>query len=217
MREMIAALVARYPDLEPCRGEVERAYGLLHDTFAGGGKLLACGNGGSAADAEHVVGELMKGFHSKRPLGAEARSALAAAAPQDSGYLSEHLQGALPAVSLVGHPSLATAIANDVAPDMVFAQQVHGLGRAGDALLCISTSGDSINVLRAAQVARAGSLNVVGLTGSTGGRLAQWCDVCIRVPFTEVSQVQERHLPIYHTLCSMLESAFFAASDRGPG
>ncbi len=215
MHKMIRALIARYPDLEPCAEDLARAHDLLHATFAGSGKLLVCGNGGSAADAEHVVGELMKGFHSRRPLPAEARAALAAAAPQEADYLAEHLQGALPAISLVGHPSLATAIANDVAPDMVFAQQVYGLGRPGDALLCISTSGDSRNVLRAAQVARAGGLRVVGLTGSGGGRLAPWCDVCVRVPFVEVSQVQERHLPVYHTLCRMLESAFFADS-RGP-
>lgn len=209
MNETIAALVARYPDLESCGSDVERALDVLRDAFAGGGKLLVCGNGGSAADSEHIVGELMKGFYSRRPLGAEARTRLADLGSADGGYLSDNLQGALPAISLVSHTALTTAIANDVAPDMVFAQQVYGFGRPGDALLCISTSGDSANVVRAAQVGKAFGLGVVGLTGAAGGRLAEWCDVCVRVPHTEVSRVQERHLPIYHALCQALEREYF--------
>lgn len=213
MNDAIAALVARYPDLEPCASDVQGAYDVLRDAFAAGGKLLACGNGGSAADCEHVVGELMKGFYSRRPVNADARGALASLNEEDAGYLADHLQGALPAISLVSHTALTSAIANDVAPDMVFAQQVYGYGRAGDALLCISTSGNSANVVRAAQVGRALGLSVVGLTGAAGGRLAQWCDVCVRVPHSETSRVQERHLPVYHTLCQMLESEFFPAES----
>ena len=213
MNETIAALVARYPDLEPCGSDVERAFDVLRDAFSRGGKLLVCGNGGSAADSEHIVGELMKGFYSRRPLGAEARTRLADLGSADGGYLSHNLQGALPAISLVSHTALTTAIANDVAPDMVFAQQVYGFGRPGDALLCISTSGDSANVVRAAQVGKAFGLGVVGLTGAAGGRLAEWSDVCVRVPYDSVPEVQERHLPVYHALALMLEREFFPAGD----
>lgn len=224
MNDAIAALVARYPDLEPCASDVQGAYDVLHNAFAGGGKLLVCGNGGSAADSEHIVGELMKGFYSRRPVGAKAKDALSSLNQDDAGYLAGHLQGALPAISLVSHTALTSAIANDVAPDMVFAQQVYGYGRPADALLCISTSGSSANVVRAAQVGRAVGLSVVGLTGAAGGRIAQWCDVCVRVPHSETSRVQERHLPVYHTLCQMLEREFFpdevgadAANTSGAG
>jgi len=213
MPEVIDDLVDRYPDLEPCRGDVQRAFELLRDRFAAGGKLLTCGNGGSAADAEHLVGELMKGFASTRPLDSSQRRALIDADPEEGAYLADRLQGALPAIALVSQTALGTAIANDLAADLVFAQQVHGYGRPGDALLCISTSGDSLNVVRAAQVARAGGLATIGLTGATGGRLAQLCDVCIRVPYDSVIAVQERHLPIYHALSLMLEREFFPEAE----
>jgi len=209
MDSVIRSLVERYPELEQCSDDVWRAFEAMRATFAAGGKLLVCGNGGSAADADHLVGELMKGFVSRRPVGQATRQALSFAGAEEAAYLADHLQGALPAISLASHGALATAVANDVAADMVFAQQVHGYGRPGDTFLGISTSGNSLNVVRAAQVARAAGLSVVGLTGASGGRLAGLCDVCVRVPYATVVEVQERHLPVYHALSLMLEREFF--------
>jgi D-sedoheptulose 7-phosphate isomerase len=189
--------------------EIVAAHALLHATFAGGGKVLLCGNGGSAADCEHIVGELMKGYQAPRPLAAEVRAQLAAAFPQEGAYLADHLQGALPAISLVSQSGLITAFANDVAPDMVFAQQVYGYGRPGDALIAISTSGNSANVVNAVRVARAFGLHTLGFTGAAGGQLQSLCDVTVCVPSSQTATVQEYHLPIYHALCELLEDAFF--------
>ena len=207
---VLAELERRYPELQACVPSVERAFELLSACYRNGGLVLVCGNGGSAADSEHIVGELMKGFLSQRPVDAATRSKLLEALPNDGAYLSDHLQGALPAISLVSHAALTSAYANDVAPDMVFAQQVYGYGRPGDVLFALSTSGNSTNVVRALQVARALGLRTVGLTGSEGGRMRDLCDVAIRVPFDRVVEIQERHLPVYHALCTMLEAAFFA-------
>lgn len=154
-------LLERYPKLEGCREDILKAFLAMEDTFKKGGKLLICGNGGSAADSDHIVGELMKGFRKKRPLSQEKREKL--------GSLSDHLQEALPAISLTGHQALSTAFLNDVAPDMVFAQQVYGYGRKNDSLLAITTSGNSENVLNAVKVAKALELKVIGLTGPQGG------------------------------------------------
>lgn len=209
MHNEIGNLLRRYPDIEPCGADIERAISALEATFRGGGKLLVCGNGGSAADAEHIAGELMKGFRSKRPVDAERRELFLRMFSEDGDYLADHLQGALPTIALAGGVALSTAFSNDVAADMVFAQQVYGFGRNGDALLAISTSGGSPNVIRAAQVAKSLGLRTVALTGEVGGRLAKICDVAIRVPFRETSEVQERHLPIYHTICLELERTFF--------
>lgn len=221
MHQVIRTLSSRYPDLATCADDLQRAFELVRAAFAAGGKLLVCGNGGSAADGEHLVGELMKGFAARRPVGEAVRRKLLDVDPHDGAYLADHLQGALPAISLASHVALGTAIANDVAADMVFAQQVYGYGGAGDALLAISTSGSSLNVVRAAQVARAGGLAVAGLTGASGGRLASLCDVCVRVPYDSVVEVQERHLPLYHALGLMLEQEFFperaAAGDTAAG
>ncbi len=209
MHRINTNLVARYPDLAGCAGDIASAFDLLRIMFEAGGTLLICGNGGSAADCEHIVGELMKGFRSKRPLSPDRRALLCAAEPEHGDYLADHLQGALPAISLVSQSGLMTAFANDVAPDMVFAQQVYGYGRAGDTLLGISTSGTSRNVLHALRVARAMKLRTIGLTGQDGGTMVGLCDVTIRVPYTDTARIQERHLPIYHTLCAMLEETFF--------
>lgn len=206
--DSLEALARRYPDLTPCLDDLERAFGLLRESYAQGGKVLVCGNGGSAADAEHLVGELMKGFVSKRPVPEEVRHALRAAAP-DGDYLADHLQGALPTLSLASQLALMTAYANDVAPDMVFAQQVYGYGRPGDALIGISTSGNSANVVHALQVARARGLATVGFTGRGGGGMAAFCDVLVAVPFENTAEVQERQLPLYHALCTLLEEHFF--------
>ncbi|MFC4599516.1 D-sedoheptulose-7-phosphate isomerase [Cohnella hongkongensis] len=201
--------IARYPELQACERDIVLAYEALRDCFRGEGKLLLCGNGGSASDCEHIVGELMKGFLSERPVGQTVRDRIARSGASDPAYLIGHLQGALPAISLVGHSAFMTAYANDAAADMAFAQQVFGYGRPGDALLAISTSGDSANVLRALEVARAMGLRTIGLTGRTGGRMKALCDVAICAPADRTPDVQERHLPIYHTLCIMLEEEFF--------
>lgn len=202
-------LLRRYPDLEGCIPALEQAFTLLERCYRGSGKVLVCGNGGSAADSEHIVGELMKGFLSRRPLNPSARQRLIDVFPEDGAYLADNLQGALPALSLVSQTALLSAFANDVAPDMIFAQQVYGYGRPGDALIGISTSGNSGNVLRALQVARAMGLATIGMTGRSGGRMVGLCDVTLQVPYDTVTEIQERHLPLYHTLCIMLEDAFF--------
>lgn len=201
-------LLARYPALASCRDQIAEALEVLSASFAGGGKLLLCGNGGSAADCEHIAGELLKGFERARPLPADAQRALAAQGPEGEA-LARTLQGALPAISLVGHISLSSAFANDVAPEMVFAQMVSALGRPGDALLAISTSGKARNVVHAARTARALGLRVIGLSGQGGGTLAEMCDACIIAPGQGTAAVQELHVPIYHFLCRALEARFF--------
>lgn len=206
----IKELLHKYPDLSICCADFEKTFYKLADTYRFGGKLLVCGNGGSASDSEHIVGELMKGFMSKRPLQEEQRNTFTSLFPDEGAYLADHLQGALPAISLVSHSALMTAYANDVAHDMIFAQQVFGFAKPGDALLAISTSGNSGNVIRAVQVAKALGVTTIGLTGEGGGRLAELCDVTIRVPWRQTPDIQERHLPLYHTLCVLLEKEFFA-------
>ena len=209
MNEALDRLIRKYPELESCREDLVRAYELLKATYERKGKLLLAGNGGSAADCEHVVGELMKGFMSKRPLPAAEREKMHSHGKEQGDYLADHLQGALPAISLVSHSALMTAFINDVAADMVFAQQVYGYGRREDTLAVFSTSGNSANVVHAVQVAKSLGMTTIGLTGSGGGRLNSLCDVTVRVPFDSTPDIQERHLPIYHTLCIMLEEAFF--------
>ena len=205
----IEQLIFSYPGLDVCAADIKAAFNVLRDGYLRGRKLLTCGNGGSASDAEHIVGELMKGYLLKRPIPEEMRAKLLSSNPEDGGYLADHLQGGLPAISLVSQTSLISAIANDTAADMVYAQQVYAYGREGDILIGISTSGNSTNVIRAIQVARTLGLHTLGLTGRTGGKLRSLCDVCIRVPANETAFVQERHLPIFHVLCAMLEEEFF--------
>jgi len=201
-------LFEKYPELVKCRTSIEEAFGAIKRAYQSGRKVLLAGNGGSAADCEHVVGELMKGFMSKRPLPYEMKEKLKDFSDGDD-YLGENLQGALPAISLVSHTALMTAFANDVAPDMVFAQQVYGYGKAGDVLIGFSTSGNSTNINHAVKVAKALGLVTIGFTGKSGGALKKLCDVTISVPFDSTPDIQERHLPIYHTLCILLEEAFF--------
>ena len=209
MHPLIEQLLLEYQDLQDCASTVQAAFEVLRDAFAGGGKLLVCGNGGSAADSDHIVGELMKGFMVRRPVPERVRTALSHTS--DGIYVADHLQGALPALSLVSQTALNTAVANDVAADMIFAQQVYGYAKPGDALLAISTSGNSSNVLFALQVARALGVRTIGLTGRTGGRMKEFCDVTVCVPKDATPGIQERHLPIYHALCIMLEDEFFSA------
>ena len=202
-------LIEKYPDLSTCLPAIQNGFDLLQASFQQGNKLLLCGNGGSAADCEHIVGELMKGFLRQRPIPPAVRNQLRQTTPANADYLSTHLQGAFPSISLASHAALLTAYANDVAADMVFAQQVYGYGRPGDTLLAISTSGNSTNVLHALQVGRALGLHTIGLTGRDGGLMRPWCDIAICVPWTQTADIQERHLAVYHALCSMLEEAFF--------
>ncbi len=197
------ALFARVPNLAPLHTDLLAAFTLLHTCLAGGGKLLLCGNGGSASDADHWAGELLKGFKRRRPLAPSARAGL-------PDPLASALQGALPAILLAGFPALASAFGNDVDPTFTYAQLTHALGRQGDVWIGLSTSGNAANVCAAAQVAHARGLPTLGLTGATGGRLAPLCDLCLRVPATETFRVQEYHLPIYHCLSLLLEDAFFA-------
>ena len=183
------------------------AFALLRGAFAGGNKLLVCGNGGSAADSEHIVAELMKGFLKRRPIPAGDAAKLDAFGGKELG---PRLQGALAAISLPSQMSLLTAVANDGDYDLTFAQQVYGLGRGGDVLLAISTSGKSANVCNAVTVAKAFGLKSIALTGKTGGDLASLADVAIKVPSDNVAEIQELHLPVYHWLSTELEAAFFA-------
>ena len=195
-------------------GLTARFADALTESLAGGGTIIFCGNGGSAADSEHIAAELLKGMVAQRPLPDAERQRFLAAFPEDGSYLADNLQGALPAISLASHTSLLTAYANDIAADMAFAQQVYAYGRAGDALLALSTSGGSPNVLHALRVARALGLRTVGLTGAAGGAMLDLCDACVRVPCRDTADVQERHLPIYHVLCVMLEREFFGEDER---
>lgn len=203
-------LLTRYPELEACAPDIERAFELLRTSYRAGGKVLVCGNGGSAADAEHIVGELMKGFMLKRPLPGGVIEKLRADWPEQADYLASHLQGGLPAISLVSQSALIFAFNNDVAADMVFAQQVCAYGRPGDVLWGISASGNAGNVANAMRVARSLGLKTLGLTGLTGGLLKQLAEVTICVPGSNIPEVQERHLPVYHALCAMLEQEFFS-------
>lgn len=209
MNHYLDLLVSRYPKLEFSREDIWKAYTLMEQSFAQGGKLLACGNGGSAADAEHIVGELMKAFVLERKLNNELCEKMKAVDAEMGEVLAENLQGALPAIALDGHVALSTAYMNDCEPLLCFAQQVNGFGVAGDVLLGITTSGNSKNVLYAAAVAKAKGMKVIGLTGEKESKLSAMADVCIRVPEQETYRVQELHLPVYHTLCLMLEEKFF--------
>ncbi|QHT61124.1 SIS domain-containing protein [Paenibacillus lycopersici] len=210
MKPALAKLYTKYPELEEaCGADIVKSFELLKASFERGGKTLLCGNGGSAADCEHIVGELMKGFLLRRPIPQAFREQLRAVSPDSADYVANSLQGALPAISLVSHTALATAFANDMSPDLVFAQQVYGYGKPGDVLIGISTSGNSANVLHAVTVAKAAGLRTVGLTGRSGGRMRELCDATIRIPHDMTPDIQERHLPVYHALCILLEEAFF--------
>lgn len=205
-KETLAILnkaIKDHPAIEACRSDVIKAYDILVSCYENGGTVLICGNGGSAADSEHIVGELMKGFMKKRTLGEFDRMAIG------DERLSDNLQGALPAISLVSQTSLSTAFMNDVEPDMVFAQQVYGYKGENNVLIGITTSGNSKNVVNAVKIANAFKMNTIGMTGESGGMLKNLCTVTLRAPAKQVYRVQEYHLPIYHALCAMVESEFF--------
>jgi phosphoheptose isomerase len=208
MKERFTLLLKRYPILQACERELTTAFDLLVAAYQGGNKLLICGNGGSAADSEHMVAELMKGFLKRRPIPPAHAVQLEQAGPAGKAIASR-LQGTLAALSLPAQVSLITAIANDLDYDMIFAQQVYGFGRPGDVLLAISTSGTSRNVSNAVLVAKAFGLKSIALTGQSGGDLAPLADVAIKVPSDNVAEIQELHLPVYHWLSTELEETFF--------
>lgn len=202
-------MLVRYPELESIKDQIQAAYEALEMCFSHGGKLLIAGNGGSCADGEHIVGELMKGFVKPRPLSEDLKRALHAASVEHGESLAAQLQGGLPAIALTGHTALSTAFANDVDAHMIYAQQACGYGREGDVFLGISTSGNAKNIDYAVTVAKAKGMKVIGLTGKDGGILGKRADIAIIVPSQETYQIQELHLPVYHTLCLMLEERFF--------
>lgn len=202
-------LIERYPQLEVCKGDIEKAYLILEDCYKKDKKLLIAGNGGSAADAEHIAGELMKRFKILRPISKEFAEKLKNIDPNRGENLAKSLEKGLMAIPLVAHEALSTAYINDVDGLGVFAQQLYGFGRQGDVFLGISTSGNSKNVMSATVVARALGIKVIGLTGESGGELAEVADVSIKVPASETYMIQELHLPVYHCLCLMLEDKFF--------
>lgn len=209
IKKHLEFLVERYPALVAVKNDIVAAYLILEESYNNGGKLLIAGNGGSAADAEHIVGELMKGFKLSRKPQPEFATKLVEENEELGTVLAENLQGALPAIALEGHPALSTAYINDCDPLLCFAQQVNGYGKIGDVILGISTSGNSKNVLYAAITAHAKGMKVIGLTGAKSSKLEQMSDVCIKVPQTESYMIQELHLPVYHCLCLMLEEHFF--------
>ena len=207
--ERLTEMIRRYPALECCEKEIWVAAMAIIDCFENSRKLLLCGNGGSCADADHMVGELMKSFERKRPLPEDFKARLRSASPERGGYIAENLQNALPAISLCSHTSLFTAISNDMDADLVFSQQIAGYGRKGDVLFAITTSGNSQNVVDAAITAKAKGMMVIGLTGQHGGMIKQYCDTAICVPSTTTAEVQEYHLPVYHAICRIIEIRFF--------
>ena len=206
----VDVLIDRYPELAEQRDNIIEAYKILENSYANGGKLLVAGNGGSAADSEHIVGELMKGFENPRKLSREYVNRLKAVNAELGEVLGENLQGGLPAIALDGHFALSTAYMNDCEPLLCFAQQVNGFGTENDVFLGISTSGNSKNILFAATVAKAKGMKVIGLTGAKDSKLSGMADVTVRSSQTRTYMIQEHHLPIYHCLCLMLEDRFFA-------
>lgn len=209
MYTKINELIERFPKLEVSRESIEYAFEIMKKSFCNKGTLFTCGNGGSAADAEHMVGELMKGFLLSREVKSSTKSKLNDKFGETGMELASKLQEGLPAVSLNGHPSLATAFGNDVDFEMIFAQQVYVMGREGDVLLGFTTSGNSLNVINALKIANTFGIKTITMTGRNGGVCDNLAECCIKVPEDETYIVQELHLPIYHALCLQLEEEFY--------
>lgn len=202
-------LLERYPQLKEQRDDILAVYKVLEESYENGGQLLVAGNGGSAADSEHIVGELMKAFIKPRKLQDDLRNKLKTVDEKLGTVLADNLQGALPSIAVTGHVGLSTAYLNDCNPLLSFAQQVNGFGREGDVFLGISTSGNSENILYALVTAKAKGMKTIGLSGRDGGKMKEFCDEIIIVPEKETFKIQELHLPVYHALCLMLEERFF--------
>jgi len=203
-------LMSRYPQLEVCKADITAALDLLRSMYHAGGKLLCCGNGGSCADCEHIVGELMKSFLIMRPMTETVKTEMETLFPEDSEKFYQCMQRGIPAISLPSQVAVLSAYVNDVNPEFMYAQLVQGYGKGADVVLCISTSGNSKNVVRAAQMAKALGLKTLALTGAKDSKLSALCDVTVRVPETETFKVQELHLPVYHYLCAQLEEELFS-------
>lgn len=214
IQKHIDFLIERYPELKTIKQEIINTYLIMEQSFSNGGKLLVAGNGGSAADSEHIVGELMKGFTMERKIDETFSSTLKEIDKELGSVLADNLQGTLPAIALDGHVALTTAYMNDCEPLLCFAQQVNGFGNKGDVFLGISTSGNSKNIIYAAITAKAKGMRVVGLTGGNNSNLEKFADVCIKAPRIETYMIQELHLPIYHCLCLMLEDKFFGKGNN---
>ena len=210
---IIEDLLRRHPALEVCRGDIVAACGAVINSYEEGGKVLTCGNGGSAADADHIVGELMKSFEGRRPVDESLWRDLVEVDPSRGAYLAEKLQTGLPAISLNAHTALITAVANDIDAALIFAQQVAAYGREEDILIALTTSGNSRNVVDAAITAKAMGMTVVGMTGEGGGKLKEFSDILIAVPARRTAEVQEYHLPVYHAICKAVEEAFFGTMN----
>ena len=208
---MLNELMTRYPVLEGTKEQIIEARDAIIECYKNGGKLLLCGNGGSCADCDHIVGELMKGFLKLRPLSEEKKAEMKANCPLVDDEILNKLQDALPAVSLPSITALNSALCNDVDPELIYAQPLMSLGRKNDILIAISTSGNSKNVFGAVKVAKALGVKVIGLTGNTGGKLKENADICICVSEKETFKIQELHLPVYHYLCAAVEDEFFKA------
>ena len=207
-------LFQRYPALKDCEKDIFAALALMKETYKNGGKILVCGNGGSCSDAQHIVGELMKGFLLKRPMTAEQKNAFAETlGEEDAENFAARLQRGIPAIALDGMSALFTAYANDADADYVYAQAVFGYGKPQDLLIGISTSGNSKNIVLAAKAAKALGVRTIALTGKKESKLSALCDVTVRVPETETFKVQELHLPVYHYLCADVEDTFFGADE----
>lgn len=211
---LIEELIQRYPQLEGIRYKMNEAAERLIRCYQNGNKVLICGNGGSSSDSDHIAGELLKGFEQRRPLNDHLKSQIHSVSAERGAYLADKLQTGLPAISLSAHSGLITAVANDTDPDLIYAQQVIGFGNPGDVLIGISTSGNAQNVIDAAITARAKGMSVIGMTGETGGLLKSFCDILINVPEIRTAFVQELHLPVYHTLCLIIETHFFGNREQ---
>lgn len=206
---MLNELIKRYPALEEIKEDIIKATDEIIKCYENGGKVLLCGNGGSCADCEHIVGELMKGFLKLRPISEEKKAMMKANAPLIDDEVISKLQGGLPAISLPSMTALNSAFCNDVNPELIYAQPLMALGSKGDILIAISTSGNSKNVYGAVKVAKALGVTVIALTGNTGGKLKESADICICAPEKETFKIQELHLPIYHYICAEVEAHFF--------
>jgi D-sedoheptulose 7-phosphate isomerase len=202
-------MISRYPALASCRREITEACQAVVNCYSNQGKVLLCGNGGSCSDADHMVGELMKSFEKKRSLDEDFRRNLSTVSPERGDQIADGLQQGLPAISLNAHSSLISAISNDMDARLVFAQQIAGYGEPNDVLIALSTSGNSGNIIDAVITAKAKGLTVIGLTGQSGGKMKAWCDIPICVPATGTPEIQELHLPVYHTICRIVENSFY--------
>lgn len=208
-QEILSTFFARNPKLEVIRPDLLKAFEVMKESYANGGQLLVCGNGGSAADCSHIIVELLKSSELRRPITQAQREAVVSLYPKEGEWIADRLMGGLPAISLVAHPSMLTGMGNDVSYDMIFAQQVFAYGKPGDMLLALSTSGRSPNVLHAVRLANAMKMHTIGLTGSIYPDLKQLCEVTICSPETDPPNIQEDHLPIYHVLTRLVENYFF--------